>query len=661
MDLYFGVDYYPEHWPRSRWEIDASLMKEMGIDAVRMAEFSWSKMEPTPSVYNFEWLEQAITLLAKHNIKTILGTPTAAPPAWLVEQCPDILPVDSNGIQRSFGGRHHDCHSNAGYRRYINNIVTAMAERFGNNENVIGWQIDNELGNSHWDLCMCQSCTKGFQTWLENKYRDIESLNSAWGNYFWSQDYNHFGQIPAPKLTVAGRNPSAMLDWRRFCSDLIVDFQQYQIDIIRALCPSKFITHNFMDFLDKVNYFDLAKKLDFVSHDQYPCYFRQGNLHPSKDALSAALDLTRGTKNKTFWVMEQQAGASGWDVISRLPKPGQLAMWAVHSVAHGADAVVFFRWRTCTVGTEQYWHGILPHSGKPGRRYDELKSMIHKMRPVMAEIQGALPRSDVGIVYSYDQNYALHIQPHHPELSYKIQVLKYYAGFNSKNIPVDLISCRDDFSSFKLIVAPLQYVMTPDLAEKYKKYVRNGGHLVLTMRTGVKDVNNICMSEEDLPGTLADILGIEVTDYDCLRDGPVKIDWEGDSFVGEKWADLIECKGAELLACYDSEFYKGTVAITKNYHGKGVAYYVGTEPEEKLVNRLVEEFCSNVDIRSLGESPDGVELTHRHISGKDYIFAVNHTEKEQKLTIPEKWEPVFEDQNDRLPAFGVGIFIETVN
>lgn len=659
MNVYFGVDYYPEHWDEERWEIDARLMEEMGLDVVRMAEFSWSKMEPSLGEFHFEWLEEVIQILAKYGIKTILGTPTAAPPAWIIEQTPEILPIDFNGIQRGFGGRHHDCQSNLVYRAHVKRIVTAMAETFKDNDNVIGWQIDNELGNSHDDLCMCTSCTKHFQMWLREKYGNINALNAAWGNQFWSQEYDKFEQISAPQITVAGYNPSALLDWKRFCSDLIVDFQQFQIDIIRAICPNKFITHNFMGFADKVNYFDLAENLDFVSHDQYPGGFFAEQPHQPNERLSAALDLMRGIKEKSFWIMEQQSGITGWEIMGRCPKPGQLSMWAMHSVAHGADTIVFFRWRTCTVGTEQYWHGILPHSGNPGRRYEELKSLIHKVRPLMVEIQGALPKSEVGIVFSYDQNYAFAIQPHHPDLNYISQIEKYYSAFYKSNIPVDFISDQSDFSKYKLLIAPLQYLMNPMLEKKYKEYVQKGGHLILTMRTGVKNENNICMSDRELPGALGDLLGIEVLDYDCLRDTSVQVKLKDKIFAAEKWSDIIKLHSARAIAEYASEFYRGSPAITVNRYGKGLAYYVGTEPSENLMDVLCKKISKNAKIQSFVKTPSGVEITHRCTDDKEYIFMINHNDKEQLIKIPDEWKIVFGRQSNVLKPFAVNVYVRS--
>ena len=659
MDYQFGVDYYPEHWPRERWDTDARLMREMGIDVVRMAEFSWSKLEPAEGEFCFGWLEDAIALLAEYGIKTILGTPSAAPPAWIIEKNPEIQPIDKYGRLRHFGGRHHDCQSNETYREHIQRYVTAFAERFGSNPNVIGWQVDNELGNSHNELCMCPSCEKRFQQWLRDKYGDIEALNAKWGTAFWSQGYNSFEQIQAPLITVTGYNPSEILDWRRFCSELIVDFHKLQADILRRAAPDKFITHNMMGFADKVNYYDLGRDLDFVSHDQYPTgHFRPVHNILLADRLAAELDFIRGVKHKSFWIMEQQAGMTGWEILGRAPQPGQLGMWAMQSVAHGADTVVFFRWRTCAIGTEQYWHGVLPHSGIPGRYYNELKDFMQKNRALLKEIKGSLPEAKVGIVRSYDQDYAIKEQPHHPEMSCIDHTMKYYTALFNKNVPVEFLSEDDAFENYSLVIAPLQYIMTAELADKYKAYVKRGGHLLLTMRAGVKGDTNICMTSGPLPGELREPAGLEVPEYDCLRDTEGYVTWDGSRYKCEKWCDIINTDTAQPLALYDSEFYKGTPAITVNSYGDGKVYYVGTEPGPELAAKIVEELLDGQELNMLANSPAGVEIVHRKTEEKTYFFVINHTSDNQTVNIPKSWQPYYEGQSDCLSAYEVQVYTE---
>ena len=658
MSIHFGVDYYPEHWPRERWETDARLMKEMGVQVVRMAEFSWFQMEPQEGVFAFEWLEDAVNLLNQYGIKTILGTPTAAPPAWIIEKNPEIQPIDREGRRRFFGGRHHCCQSNKTYREHIRRFVTAMSEKFADNPGVIGWQIDNELGNSHADLCMCGSCRLHFQKWLLRKYRTIERLNDAWGTAFWSQGYNKFSQIKTPLITVTGENPSAMLDWKCFCSDLIVDFAKWQADIIRTNCPNHFITHNYMCFEEKVNYYDLGELLDFVSNDVYPAGHWQTQPHQPVYETAAAHDVVRSYKKKPFWIMEQQSGMAGWEIMGRLPMPGQISAWTMQSVAHGADAVVFFRWRTCAMGTEQFWHGILGHSGNPARIYKEVKHLTETFSKYMDLFEGGMPNPEVAIVHSFRQNYAFQIQPHHPKLTYVKELYKYYRAFFEKKIPVDFVQDTDDLSKYKLVVAPLQYLMTPELEQHYFDYVENGGHLILTMRTGVKDSTNLCMTDRELPGRLGELCGIEIPEYDCLLETTGGVLYGKKEYLIKKWCDIITLKGARALAEYSTEFYKQSPAVTENKYEKGIAWYIGTEPGNELMEDLVEYFTRKSDIETLGTAADGVEMMTRETSDQVWLFVINHTSDEQVYHLHDWYEMVEGEREEFLLPFEVQLFVK---
>lgn len=657
----FGVDYYPEHWPEERWETDASLMEELGLKVVRMAEFSWHKMEPTEGNYDFDWLERAVNLLGKHGIKTVLGTPSAAPPAWMVRKHPEIQPQGPDGIQRRFGGRHHDCQSNETYRNYCKGIVTAMAERFRSNSCIAGWQIDNEFGNSHGDLCMCDSCANAFRRWLKDKYKTVDALNRDWGTCFWSQEYNSFDEVEPPRKTATGTNPSQMLDWKRFHSWLICDFSKAQTDILREICPKEqFITHNCMGFSDVVSYYDLSKQLDFLSEDLYPGGYWRGIDEISPYEVGYELDGIRGVTGKPFWVMEQQSSVTGWETMGRAPKPGQIPLWAVTSMAHGADTIVFFRWRSCSVGTEQYWHGILPHSGIPGRAYEEIKQLIKDTSQAMERFEGSLPKSEVAIVRSYEQGWAMDIQPNSRGMNYYFSHMEqYYREFHKNNVSVDFVPENADLSGYKLVIAPFQYLASAELAKKYEDYVKDGGHLVLTMRAGVKDVRNICDTKRPLPGVFGELLGINVFEYDPLSDGSVAVRFIGFENGGDthktsgkgtqngadavenrglRWADLITLNGAEALAVYDGEWYKGVPAVSVNKFGSGKAYYVGTEPSEGLLSCLTEGWLKEAGARSNScngfNAGPGVEVAVREKDGKRFSFILNHTGESKRVMVP---------------------------
>ncbi|MHA9738606.1 beta-galactosidase [Robinsoniella peoriensis] len=661
MSVYFGVDYYPEHWPWDRLETDAQLMEKLGIQVVRMGEFSWAKFEPKKGEFHFEWLDNAVNLLARYGIKSVIGTPTAAPPAWIIEGDPQILPVDEAGEVKGFGGRHHDCQSSPVYREHIRRLVTAMAEHYKNNTNIIGWQIDNELGNSHEKLCMCDSCKEAFHRFLQKKYGSVERLNQEWGTVFWSQNYTHFGQIPVPRTTPTVHSPSLLLDWKRFCSHLIVDFQNFQVSIIKEICPHQQITHNLMGLYDKTDYFELAAELDFASNDQYPTgYYFDPPGQPDFE-ISACLDFIRSVKKKNFWMMELESGPTGGALVGRMPRPGQLKLWTSHCVAHGADTIVYFRWRTCLFGAEQFWHGILPHNGIPERRYFEIQETIRGLLPVMRDISQITVKPKAAILFSYDQDWAFQIQPHHPELNYVDQVKKYYRAFYQKNVPLDFISEKENMEDYKVVIAPLQFLMDSILEEKFRTFVKNGGHLVLTMRTGVKNRNNVCEGTQALPGGLKDVLGITVLEYDCLLGVEAETEWILDKTLGHavKWCDVLETNGAESLAFYRSEFYRDTPAVTVNSYGRGKAYYVATEPDDRTLDMIVDKIIKECSLEAVGSSPDGVEMTVRDGREKDYLFVLNHTAGWQPIQVSDEWKPSVwcsDFLSGKLPPYAVAIY-----
>jgi len=663
----FGVDYYPEHWPADRWPTDARMMREMGIEIVRMAEFSWEKFEPRAGEFHFEELDAAIEILAAEGIDVILGTPTAAPPAWIIEQNPEIQPMDWRNQHRFFGGRHHDCQSNPVYREHIRRYVTAFAAHYADNPHVVGWQVDNELGNSHGDLCYCPSCERRFRLWLKEKYGTLEELNRAWGTAFWSQGYSDFEQIHAPRITAAwGQNPSQDLDWRRFTSDLVCEFHQFQADILRAAAPDKWITHNLMGFCNKPSYYDLGRQLDFASHDQYPGgHFHARHNEYRADWHAAELDFIRAVctgpdgSQKPFWVMEQQSGITGWEILGRAPQPGQIGLWAMQSVAHGADTIVFFRWRSCAMGTEQYWHGILPHNGVPGRFHREISALMGKYSPLLREIEGALPRAEVAILRSYEQEYAFQIQPHHPQHNYMQHLAVYYKALHRANVPVDFVGEHHDWSQYKVLIAPLLFLMTPELSAKLHDYVAQGGHLVLTWRTGVKDATNLCHTDTAIPALVDDLCGLTLAEYDCLRDVNGRVRWDGQDYECRHWCDVVDATTAEPLAAYAHEFYAGTPAITRNRCGAGAVYYVGTTPGDALADRLCAQLLSDAKVDPLMATPHGVEAVRRVKDGATWLFLLNHNREPQHADVPDgflPWDGA--DWTGELPPMGVQVFVK---
>jgi beta-galactosidase len=643
--FYFGVDYYPEQWPEERWPEDARLMEEAGFNIVRLAEFAWSKLEPVEKAktkddqYNFSWLDRSLAILHSRGISAILGTPTASPPPWLMANNPELFRVQKDGQRATFGNRREYCPNHPLYNQRSNQIVTAMAKHYANHPAVIGWQIDNEFG----DRCYCPVCQTKFQEWLKERYGTLDELNARWGTNFWSHTYTHWDEIPVPVVTGGSPNPGLALDFARFSSDSYVAYQQTQVDILRDLCPAHFITHNFMSFgYEGLNYYDLARTLDIVTWDNYPVGFW---LPDQPDASSPALshDTMRGLKQQNFWVMEQQAGPSGWETISPSPRPGQLRLWAYQGIAHGADSIIFFRWRTARHGTEQYWHGLLDHDARPGRRYVEIKQMGKEIQQIGPIIEGSSIRAKVAILHSYDSRFGFQIQPNSIDFNYSAHFKTIYRALHQHQVTTDVIAPSADLSPYKLVFVPAMFILTAEIVKNLEQFVRMGGTLVVTPRTGVKDDANAVVNLP-LPGLLAELCGVTVEDYDAL---PKNATQEVEFVIPELssswpprahiWCDIIAPQSAEVIALYTRNYYAGKPAITRNFYGQGQVIYVGTYGNTPLYLTLLGWLLLDLGIQSTFYAPGGVEVTERWQKGQRILFILNHTAQTQMITLPRQY------------------------
>jgi beta-galactosidase len=636
--LYFGVDYYPEHWPEERWPEDARLMAEAGVNVVRLAEFAWSLLEPEPGHFDFDWLDRALDVLDAHGIRAVLGTPTASPPPWVMAILPDAYRVLPSGQRMTYGNRREYCPTHPGYRKRGHIITQAMGAHYAQHPTVIGWQIDNELSGH----CHCAICQEGFQIWLQRKYGSLGALNAAWGTAFWSHVYTDWSQIPVPLETGGAPNPGLDLDYRRFISDAYVDLQQEQVDILRQTCPSHFVTHNLMGFhYDGIDYFDLARTVDVVAWDNY--LRTAWSRDKDADAAASALghDTMRGLKGKSFWVMEQQSGCGGWQEVGVVPRPGEMRLWTYQALAHGADAIVYFRWRTSRFGTEQYWHGVLDHHGQPRRRYQELQATGAELKRVGEKIVGAESHPQVAMMLSYDTRFAFQAQPNHDNFGYSQFFGSYYAALHRRNVGVDIVSPKADLSHYRLVLAPALYLVSPDAADNLRRYVESGGTLLITARSGVKDEVNAVVNMP-LPGLLADVCGVEVEEYDALHAGvkvPLELDLPDTSRTTQDahawlWCDVLTPTTAQTVACYRGEYYSGRAAITLNRFGQGQAMYVGTLGDDTLHDLLVGWLVDAASVSPVLDTPEGVEAVERWKEDQPLWFLLNHADRAREVTLP---------------------------
>ncbi len=652
--LHVGASYYPEHWSEDHWTEDIRLMKEARMTVARMGEFAWSSLEPSAGDFRLDWLERVIRQLADSGIASVLGTPTAGPPAWLVSQHPDMLAVDEYGRRAQIGNRCHYCVNSPEFHVAVRKIVNALGERFGSNANVIGWQLDNEFHR----VCYCDRCRKHFQNFLQVRYGSLDVLNERWSTSYWSQTYSAWDQIPIP---IGAHNPGLMLEFKHFITASYRKFQRLQVDTLRPYVPERvWITHNFMRWFDGYDHYDMSADLDIASWDWYVGmgnhnYLSSGVLH----------DLVRGFKQQNFWLIETQPGSINWKPVNTTLDRGETRTMAWHAVAHGADAILYWQWRSALGGQEQLHGTLVDQSGKPRPFYEEAQQLGRDFETVSPLLAGSEIKASVAMLNDYDSLWAIQWQPHHRDFDYVEHFTQYYRPLAALNVPVDVVGARGlvdarKLAGYKLVIAPALVFQDQAIVEVLKAYVEGGGHLVLTARCGLKDPYNALLPQRQ-PGGLREIAGVEVEDYYALLK-PVPV--TADGFQGESnlWAErlaLIGEKNAQVIARYGkcNGWLDGQIAISVNEYGRGRVYYVGAYLDDASQQSLLDQILETARVDTL-VTEAGVEIIARtQPAGDEIVIVINHNSTEASVQLPwtsfEHLGGVHLDANFNLPAYSV--------
>jgi beta-galactosidase len=654
-----GVCYYPEHWPEQRWPVDARLMRQAGLSLVRIADFAWVAIEPDEGEFSWDWLDRAIGVLAAEGLQIVLCTPTASPPPWLCRAYPDILPVDVQGRRRRFSSRRHYCPNNPTYHKHTERIVSAMTSRYGGHPAVVAWQVDNEFGCHDTARCYCEACAASFRSWLEAKYGTIAALNQAWGTIFWSQTYGDWSEIDPPNLTIAGPNPSHLLDYYRFSSDSYVNYQGLQITILRSsISDNQLITTNFMSQYTDLDYYDLASALDFVSVSSYPtghAESRSGTYMPSSVQPNLPYDvgdpyiyslvytLMRGFKQKRpFWIMEQQCGNVNWGEYNTGIRPGTVRLWTWHALASGAEAVLYFRWRAGLFAQEQLHSGLLNHDASPAVGFADLQAMKAD-RSLMSEVAREPHKAEIGFLLDFDSIWGLRFQPHHRYFGFMRHLFVFYRALQRLGIPADVLSTGTDLSAYKLVILPSAFVATEQLASTLKDFTRAGGMVLFGVRSGFKTTDNRVI-DLPLPGYFRDLVCATVTDWHSLPPGTsydLKTTFPGIVGPATVWAEALHPVSSEaqvldpnlqILAHYTSGPFKSRAALVEHKVGAGRALYLGWFPSDQQAEMLLAHLASQAGIKSLAALPEGLIAIQR---GK-YIVLLNFTDEPLQATVNER-------------------------
>jgi len=630
MKRTLGTCYYPEHWPREIWAEDARRMAEAGLTWVRIGEFAWSRLEPVPGTYAFAWLDEAIAVLGAAGLKVVLGTPTATPPRWMIDRHPDMLAVDANGLPRKFGARRHYCFSHEGYKQECARIVTALAARYGKNPHIAAWQTDNEYGCHDTTISYSEAARRAFRHWLRARYQgkgndgDIEALNQAWGNVFWSMEYADFDEIDLPNLTVTEPNPAHSLAFRRFSSDQVVAFNRLQVEIIRAHSAAP-ITHNYMGRVTEFDHFKVGADLDIASWDSYPLGFledrvgaddarkqrfmRQGD----PDFQAFHHDLYRAVGRGRWWVMEQQPGPVNWAPYNPAPLPGMVRLWSWEAFAHGAEAVCYFRWRQAPMAQEQMHAGLL--------RPDSVEAPgLAEARKVAAEITDApevsAVRAPVAILFDYDADAAWSIQPHGAGLSYFGLVFEVYRAMRQLGLSVDILPpSTTDFSGYAVVAVPGMMHM-PEILKQ--NLADSNAQVILGPRSAARDAD-FCIPVP-LPPAFPG-LGVTVARVESLRPQAPVILQGGGQIIG-----YCECLEGTAQAIEHSA--DGAPVIVKT----GTLAYVGGWLDQAGWGKLLRHTCDSAGVEVL-DLPEGVRI--RDTGMERFWFNYNAQEvRVDELTLP---------------------------
>jgi len=623
--LLFGVPYYPEHWNEEERRTDAQRMKQAGVNVVRMAEFAWDRMEPQPSLFDFSLFDETIAQLGRQGISTILCTPTATPPRWMTAEHEDWMRVDAAGVRMSHGSRQHCCTNNPSFRTESRRITEVMADHFRDNDHVIGWQTDNELF-CHISECYCESCLTAFRGWLRRQYRTIEMLNAAWGTQFWSQTYRTFDHVPFPYVperpTYA--NPGHQLDYYRFLSDALCEFQREQITILRAARPSWWITHNGM--MNHIDYWEFARDLDMLGIDVYPGF----SVKRPEDCYGPSLALERcRAASGCFIVPEQQSGAGGQrPYLHETPRPGQMRLWAYQSIAHGADGVLHFRWRTCRYGAEIYWNGVLDHDNVPRRRFEEFCREGTEFERIGHVVLGTTVGIGAGVLIQQEQTEA------HRCMSLGLPSPDDVAGavlaeLLRRHLPAGFVDASDSFDGLALLVLPSFPLLDPELASRLTAFVERGGVLIATARSATRERNNRVVSQTP-PGLLSTLFGATVEEFGKL-DSPQLHTHAGEFDIpaGGAYERLCLATAQPLgawSACEDGGPHAAALqpAVTINHAGSGKAIYVGTFVSGENAHPLFDLLLPHAGVSPLATADECVEVVCRRSETARLHFVLNH-------------------------------------
>lgn len=631
----FGGDYNPEQWPEEIWEEDMRLFRLAGVDTVTLNVFSWAALQPDEETYDFARLDKIVRLAQDNDLQICMATSTGAHPAWMAKKYPDILRTEFNGMKRKFGGRHNSCPNSPTYRKYAVRLAGKLAERYRECSSIFAWHVSNEFGGE----CFCENCEKAFRVWLKKRYGTLKALNTAWNTAFWGHTFYDWDEIVLPNLlsehfeTERTMFQGISLDYKRFMSDSMLECYREERDAIKSVIPGAYVTTNLMGFYKPLDYQKWAKEMDFVSWDNYP------SNEDSYVKIAMNHDLMRGIRGgEPFALMEQTPSVTNWLSYNALKRPGVMRLWSYQAMAHGADTILFFQMRRSIGACEKYHGALIDHVGTEHTRvFREMSELGAELKRLGSRAFGMRTRSRIAIVMDWDNWWAVEYSAGPScDLKYLKEFGCFYEALRSRNYNVDIISMEDDLSAYRIVIAPVLYMVKGTDDEKLRRFVDEGGIFITTFFSGIVQENDL-VTLGGYPGKLRDILGIWVEEQDAL---PAEMEnafsYRGKEYPARLLCDLLHLEGAAQIDGYgyQKDFYKGMPVLTRNRFGKGQAYYIATASNEDFYRVFLEELCKENGVEPVLVTPPGVEVTSRENEKERLLFLMNHNEESVQVTLP---------------------------
>lgn len=637
-----GADYNPEQWIKLKdtvWPEDMRRAKEAGVNVLSVGIFSWAFLEPEDGVYDFSWLDEVMDMLDQNGLKAILATPSGSRPPWMAQKYPSVLRMDNERKPYVYGARHNACYSSPDYRRKVTEINTRLAQRYGNHPALHMWHVSNEYNYD----CHCPRCQKAFQEWLKQRYGTIDNLNDSWWNTFWSHRFSGFDQVESPttpSFLGEWESPNHNLAWRRFCSDHLADFFLLECEPLRRITPHIPVTANLMHTFPGIDYFELGRRMDTVSWDNYPRWKNDERDRDISQWTDFRHDLMRGTGGqKPFLMMESCPGAVNWDDVNTLPPPGTVLYQSMQAIAHGSDSVQYFQFRAGRGGSEQFHGSILPPDGSTDTRaFREVCDVAAALENIR-EVCGSVTHNPVALVYDWHARWALDYAwtAHRFHQKYEETVQSHHAALQQAGYGVDMIDQTGDLTPYKAVIAPMVFLLREGFAQRLTAFANNGGLVYLTYMSGYVDEEGLRFVTTP---PLEALTGVRTDELDAWDKGHENsFLWQGSAWPIREVAQLCTLKGAEALAVYENQFYKGLPVLTRNRVGKGLCCTLQARVETDCLTAVLGGLLKENGILPLVENlPAGVAAAARYgADGTEYLFLQNANREAAVCALPDSW------------------------